>query len=404
MTAGSSTSKLSEKEGHVARLVRDAGTIARSDLGRRSGLGRPSLTAALQVLEEVGLVSELGTGASTGGRPPSLVRFQPTAAYVLGIELGATSVDVAISDLLATPVQHAAATIDVKDGPDIVLKVICELIDGLLEDGSVSADQISGLGIGLPGPVEFNSVRQVSPPIMRGWDRFPVREFFHDRYGWPVFIDNDVNLMALGEAAGGVTAENFLYVKLGSGIGCGIMCSGRLHRGHNGSAGDIGHTAVGGSLAPCHCGNIGCLEAVAGGHALGRAAGDLARSGSSTELSRAAGMRAELTAVDIGAALRNGDLGAVELVKSAGSAIGEVLAGLVNFFNPSMIILGGGLINVGDLLMAAIRESVYRRSLPLATRDLSVVTGALGSKAGVVGAAALVLDQLYHLRRTANGC
>lgn len=403
MTTASSASLLSEKEGHVARLIREAGTISRSDLGRRSGLGRPSLTAALATLERVGLVSEVGAGASTGGRPPALVRFERSAGYVVGIELGATSVDVAIGDLLATPVHHAAATIDVTDGPDIVLKVICELIDALLEQGSVSAGQIGGLGIGLPGPVEFNSVRQVSPPIMRGWDRFPVREFFENRYGWPIFIDNDVNLMALGEAAGGVRSDNFLYVKLGSGIGCGIMCGGRLHRGHNGSAGDIGHTAVGGSTTPCHCGNVGCLEAVAGGHALARAASELAGSVPNSQLSRIGSAAGALTAVDIGTALRNGDMAAVELIKSAGASIGEVLAGLVNFFNPSLIILGGGLINVGDLLIAAIRQSVYRRSLPLATRDLSVVTGALGSTAGVVGASALVLDELYHLRPTANG-
>ncbi len=400
---GEPPATLTETQGRVVRLVRDAGTISRSDLARRTGLGRALLKQVLQALADAGLVKEVGAGVSTGGRPPALVRFEERAGYVVGVVLGDGHVDVAITDLLANPVAHVSAVIDAGAGPEQVLDVIYQSIDGFIEDGPVKPSDIRGVGIGMPGSAMRSSIGPVLPPIprwsspSRGGNRLPIREGLHQRYGWPIFADSDVNLMATGEATGGVGAANFLYVKLGGGISCGIICDGRLHRGRNGSAGDIGHMAVSGSSTACLCGNIGCLEAIAGGRALTRAATDLARRGANSELATPAG-DGDITMAGLVAALRNGDPASIDLIRVAGSAIGEVLAALVNFFNPALIILGGGLTDVGDVLVAAVRESVYRRALPLATRDLSVVIGALGGRAGVVGAASLVLDQLYRLR------
>jgi predicted NBD/HSP70 family sugar kinase len=234
---------------------------------------------------------------------------------------------------------------------------------------------------------------------MPGWDQFPVRDFLVARYDRPVFVDNDVNLMALGEgcAGVGVGVPNFLYVKLGSGIGCGIICNGVVYRGRNGSAGDIGHIAISGQSVVCHCGNTGCLESVAGGRALGLVARELAERGGSPGLARTLAASGTLTAADLATAISQGDRAAVEAVRAAGTAIGEVLAGLVNFYNPALVIIGGGVVNIGDLLLASIRESIYRRSLPLATKDLTVTSGDLGGTAGVIGAAATVLAELYRL-------
>jgi glucokinase-like ROK family protein len=398
MTTGLATPQVSEEDGLVLRLVRDAGSISRATLVRASGLSRPTIAARLKSLEAQGLVAEVGTGPSTGGRPPSIVRFAHDAGYVIGVDLGATSADVAISDLTARPIARVSTELDVRDGPDKILGLVCELIDRLLDDGPPLAS-IRGIGIGLPGPVEFASGVPVSPPIMPGWDQFPVRDFLASRYQRPVFVDNDVNLMALGEgcAGVGVGVPNFLYVKLGSGIGCGIICNGAVYRGRNGSAGDIGHIAISGQSVTCHCGNSGCLESVAGGRALGLVARELAERGDSPGLARTLAANGTLTAADLAVAISQGDRAAVEVVRAAGSAIGEVLAGLVNFYNPTLVIIGGGVVNIGDLLLASIRESIYRRSLPLATKDLIVSGGELGGSAGVIGAAATVLAELYRL-------
>ncbi len=389
---------LSAAHGEVARLVRRAGTISRRDISRSTGMSRPAVLTALDTLIRLGFVREVGSGSSTGGRPPALVCFEARAAYAVGVELGASGVELAVTDLTVEVVAHTTARIDVEDGPGIVLDGIEKLIRSALGDAGIDPQQVCGVGIGLPGPVDRNRVRQVSPPLLRGWDDYPVTTDLTQRLGRPVFADNDVNLRALGEAAGGVDVADFLYVKLGSGIGCGIVSGGRLYRGNNGSAGDIGHIANSASTQRCLCGNTGCLEAIAGGYALALAAQELADSGRSPALAALARSQVRNTAVELGAALRGGDVAALELVRTAGTAVGEVLAGLVDFFNPGLIILGGGVLDVGDVLISSIREAVYRRSRPSATRDLSVVIGALGSRAGVIGAASLVLDQLYHLR------
>jgi predicted NBD/HSP70 family sugar kinase len=233
---------------------------------------------------------------------------------------------------------------------------------------------------------------------MPGWEGFDVGRYFYERHGYPVFVDNDANLMALGEAWAGVAVavSDFLWVKLGSGIGCGIMSAGRLLRGANGSAGDIGHIRVGVDETPCGCGSLGCLEAIAGGDALSARAELLATSGASPILARLQGEGRPLTPVDVAAAVAEGDRAAIELVRSAAAAIGSVLAGVVNFYNPELIVIGGVVARIGDLLLAAIRESVYRESLPLATRELAISGTALGGLTGVVGAAALVLAERFQ--------
>ena len=250
----------------------------------------------------------------------------------------------------------------------------------------------------MPGPVEFEAGRPISPPIMPGWDGYPIRERFAARYQAPVWVDNDVNVLALGESRSGVAAghDNVVVVKIGTGIGAGIISDGQLHRGAQGSAGDVGHIQVVDDPAViCRCGNIGCLEALAGGEAIGRAGEAAARDGRSPRLRTALDQRGTVTAEDVARAASAGDPVAVALLGSAGRRIGSVLASVVNFFNPSLIVIGGGVANSPDQLLAAIRESVYRRSLPLATRDLLIQRSSLGGLAGVIGASSMVVDQLF---------
>jgi glucokinase-like ROK family protein len=240
-----------------------------------------------------------------------------------------------------------------------------------------------------------------SPPIMPGWDRFPIRDAFAGEYAAPVFVDNDVNVMALGEHWGGVGkgVDNLLFVKIGTGIGGGIIADGRLYRGVQGCAGDKGHICADPEGPVCSCGNQGCLEAMAAAPAIVQKAERCARNGMSPILSEVLGQKRELSARDVGEAASLGDYWALEIIRESGRLVGGVLATLVSTLNPSLIVMGGGVANIGHSLLAEIRSTVYRRSLPLATRNLPIVLSELEQVAGVTGASVLAAEGVLQTTR-----
>ena len=386
----------------VLAAIRQQVTTTRAAVARETGLGRAVVQQRLAELIAAGLVVEAGSEASSGGRPPKQIRFRPEVGYVLAADLGATSIDIAACDLLGEVLRHEAEAADIAAGPEAILGRVEAGFDRLAAAPEVAARALWGIGVGLPGPVEFGTGRPVSPPIMPGWDGYPVRERLGDRYDVPVWVDNDVNVMALGERAEGIARDhdNVVFIKVGTGIGAGLISHGRLHRGAQGSAGDLGHIqAVDDPTVRCRCGKTGCLEAVAGGAALARRAEAVAHAGASPVLAAARAERAAVTAVDVATAASHGDLICIAMLQEASRLIGEAAAAIVNFFNPSLVVVGGGIANAGDLLLAGIREVVYARSLPLATRHLQIQRSSLGDRAGVVGAATMVLDELFSPER-----
>jgi glucokinase-like ROK family protein len=371
---------------------------SRADLVAGTGLSRGVVAGRVAELLERGLITEGDVGPSTGGRPPRRLAFQGDAGHVLVADLGATSIDVAVTTLDGRILAHVDEPADIATGPEAVLERVDELFGGLVTSRRRLPGHLWGIGIGVPGPVEFRAGRPISPSIMPGWDGYPVRERLAARYGAPVWVDNDVNVLALGEWRSGVAAghDNVVVVKIGTGIGAGIISDGRLHRGAQGSAGDVGHIHVSDDrTVVCRCGNTGCLEAHAGGEAIGRDGEAAARAGRSARLRAVLDARGTVTAEDVAQAASFGDPVAVELLQAAGRRVGLMLASVVNFFNPSLVVIGGGVAQSGDVLLAAIREVVYGRGLPLATRDLLVQRSSLGSLAGVIGASAMVVDQLF---------
>jgi predicted NBD/HSP70 family sugar kinase len=233
---------------------------------------------------------------------------------------------------------------------------------------------------------------------MPGWEGYSVRGHLEEEFGWEVFIDNDVNVMALGESWS--RAERFsdaIFVKVGTGIGAGILCRGLIYRGADGSAGDIGHICADPQGPVCHCGNVGCLEAVAAGPALAQRALSAVQRGESKALERTLGASGTLSPEAVGKASREGDPAATAIIRASGEYIGQTLAALVNFFNPERIVLGGGVCNIGYLLLASVRHAVYRRSLALSTRHLVIEYTQLGDAAGVAGAVALAWQEVLHL-------
>ncbi|MFF5788738.1 ROK family protein [Streptomyces sp. NPDC012693] len=381
-------------QARLLRLLRDGGPSSRAQLGERVDLSRSKLAVEVDRLLETGLVVADGLAASRGGRRSHNVRLAPTLRF-LGIDIGATSIDVAVTNAELEVLGHLNHPTDVREGPVAVFEQALSIVGKLKSLGL--ADELAGAGIGVPGPVRFPDGVPVAPPIMPGWDGFPVREALSQDLGCPVMVDNDANLMAMGEQHAGVARSvgDFLYVKIGTGIGCGIVLGGEVHRGTTGSAGDIGHIQVEPEGRACGCGNRGCLEAHFSGSALARDAEEAARGGRSVELAGRLETLGTLTAEDVAAAAAAGDAVSLDLIRAGGDRVGQVIAGLVSSFNPGLVVIGGGVTGLGHTLLASVRTQVYRRSLPLATRNLPIVLGELGSTAGVIGAARLISDHLF---------
>ena len=331
----------------------------------------------------LGLVAPYGGAVSTGGRPPSLFALNPGARVVIGADIGATHALVILTDLSGAELASARQSLNISDGPGAVLGWLVEAIGTLLLEARRSSAELAAIGIGLPGPVEHETGRPINPPIMPGWDRFDVPGLVQLSFDVPVLVDNDVNIMALGELSGNwPDTTDLMFIKVATGIGAGIISGSMLQRGAQGTAGDLGHVRVprGGDI-PCRCGNTGCLEALAGGPALAAALSAL----TGGVLTTSQGV------IDL---VRSGDRDAIQVIRQAGRDIGDVLATCVNLINPSVVVIGGSLAQAGEHLLAGIREVVYRRSLPLATEHLRIVPSVAGESAGVRGAAVMAISHV----------
>ena len=370
------------------------GSASRSGMTDALGVSRSKISLEVGRLLEDGLLVEDGLAESEGGRRSSLLSIPRSAGLIAAVDLGASSIDAALSTLGGELVVHRGEASDIKEGPQPVLDRVKALLGELLDEQEAGVEDVRAIGIGVPGPVEQASGRVKSPPIMPGWDGFPIRDAFAGEYAAPVFVDNDVNVMALGEHRDGVGEglDNMLFVKIGTGIGGGIIADGRLYRGVQGCAGDIGHICADPEGPVCTCGNRGCLEAMAAAPAIALKAERRAREGLSPILADVLRERGQIGARDVGEAAARGDYHALEIIRESGRLVGGVLATLVSTLNPSLIVIGGGVANIGHALLAEIRSTVYRRSLPLATRNLPVVLSELEVMAGVTGAAVMAVE------------
>ncbi len=368
--------------GTILELVRKGHATTRGDLASLTGLARSTVAQRVDALLASRLLISGADGASTGGRPPTTLAFNGDAGVVLAGDVGATHSRVAITDLRGTILAEFTEDVAVAAGPDHVLSWLERSFDRLLEETGRGVHELRGVGVGLPGPVEFATGRPVTPPIMPGWNLHPVGERLSKRFGVPALVDNDVNIMAVGEHWTHWRDEAFLmFVKVGTGIGCGIVASGHVHRGADGAAGDIGHIHVPDhDDVVCRCGNVGCLEAIAGGAAMAQR---LRKIGLATDTGR-----------DVVDHVLAGQPDAVRVVRQGGHEIGGVLATCVNVLNPAVIVIGGDVARAGEPLLAGIREVVYKRSLPLATGHLHIALSKLGDEAGITGAAVMVIESV----------
>ena len=367
---------------HILGLVVSGTSTTRADLARHTGLARSTVSQRVDDLIKAGLLEEVEGGVSSGGRPPRELRLRRDTNLLVGVDLGATHCDVAVADVSGEILARCRDACRIDSGPHEVLGLVARRIKELLTQIDRPASALKAIGIGVPGPVEFSSGRPNNPPIMPGWNGFSIPTYLGDIFGCDVVVDNDVTIMAIGEHRQHLpNLRNLLFVKVATGIGCGIIANGAPYRGADGCAGDIGHVPIHGyEEVLCRCGNVACLEAIAGGAALVKAMSEKGLDcASTTDLVRLAD---------------DGQTDVLVAVRSAANLIGEVLATLVNFFNPEAIVIGGTLIGIKDTLVVGIREAIYRRSLPLATSNLAIIATQTGRQAGILGAIELAREQM----------
>jgi predicted NBD/HSP70 family sugar kinase len=370
--------------GEILELVRTGQVRTRRELQEVTGLSRSTLAIRMTQLTAAGYVREVGQVAGSTGRPAKILSFDESRQLVLAVDLGATHAHVALIDGGGTVLSEATSELRIATEPDEVLRFVARRGSELLSRAGRSIAEVAGVGVGIPGPVRFATQRPNTPPLMPGWHDYPVADRLREALGVPAFLDNDANLMGLGEARARYTdAPSLLFVKVGTGIGAGVILHGQPERGIAGGAGDIGHIRIVGRDQGrlCSCGATGCIATEASGGAL---AMQLAEAG-----------RAVSTTADVARLIAAGDPLTVSLVERAGHLLGEVLATSVALLNPSVLVLGGLLPSAGPQLLSAVRESIFQRTVPLATRELTITTSSLGADAAIQGARHLVIDQTF---------
>ncbi|MFD4555656.1 ROK family protein [Streptomyces sp. NPDC058469] len=371
----------------VLDLVVSGEATSRAEISRRSGLARSTVGQQVDHLVARGILQELESRESVRGRPPRVLTISPQAGTIAVADIDTLSSQVAIADLTQRVIAHETVDIRIDAGPRAVLDAVTERLSSLLAKHGRDPDRVRETVVGLPGPVDFQHGCAVRPTGMPGWDGYPVAEHLRTAFRCPVVVDNDVNLMALGEAGQATADTPLLCIKIASGIGAGIVtANGDVYRGADGAAGDIGHIrAVSGGDVLCACGNIGCVGALASHRAILRSLG----------IPEATGEDPLHGAHELALRVANSDPPALHALRQAATEIGEVVAMLVHMFNPRTLVLGGPLSELRDDLLSGVRAVVYQRALPLATRKLTITTTQLGAAAGIHGGIALATRDIF---------
>ena len=373
-----------------------AGGLSRTDLADKMGLTRAAVSLIINDLLEGKIILEAESRSTPSGRPPVVLEINPERGLVGAIDMGATHISIALADFTARILQEAEFPFDIKAGPDACLVQANQNLLKLLESQGLSISDLSAVGVGVPGPVITEAGMVVAPPIMPGWDHYPILAKLEEVWGCPVTLNNDAELGALGEWAYGAGRgeKNIAYIKVGSGIGAGLILNQQIYGGTTGAAGEIGHLTIDENGPLCNCGNRGCLEAFAGGDAIARQGQALVKSGKRTLLSNLPPEK--ITAHDVSEAARRGDLLAQEILRRSGTFIGIAIAGLVNLFNPSIVIIGGGVAQVGDIITVPIRQAVRERAMRASEQSVRIITGMLGRRSLLIGATVQAINVAIH--------
>ena len=368
----------------VVGVLAEVGAVSRADLARRAALAPSTVSAVVSELHAAGLVVEPAEPVhpperGSVGRPPVLIALHRKAGVVAGIDFGKRHLRLAISDLSHSLLAERHRALDADLPAKEAIALALALFADALEESEVTRDEVVGVGMGLPGPVHRPSGELGNSTILPGWAGTRAADAVAAALGYPVEVENDANLGALGEWMWGAGrgATHMAYVKAATGIGAGLIVAGAPYVGAGGTAGELGHTVVDPGGPICRCGNRGCLETYAGAPAILGSLRDVHGD--------------DLTLPEAVAFAVRGDAGCQRAIADAGTAIGTAVATLCNLFNPHRVVVGGDLGAAGELLLGPLRESLVRGAIRSAAEDVTVAQGELGERAEVLGAVALVL-------------
>lgn len=372
----------------VLRLIWQERRISRAEIARLASLSRSTVSEIVSEILPMGIVAEVGEGLSQGGRRPIVLEFQDDACVILGVEMGATHVVVALTDLRGRVLAWESREHPVRTDPEGTRRLIAELCRACLAAPAGTGRPLVGIGVAVPSPVDPSHPDRLSTIVLPAWEARLGLDDLARQHGVPLMVDNDANLGALAEHwwGAGRGIDDLAYIKVAMGIGSGHVIGGEIYRGATGVAGEIGHLSIDPQGKPCICGLRGCLVTLVGGPALLERAAELA---SRFPDSRLAGRT--ITVLDLEDAALAGDALALTVAQEAASHLGRGVAGLLNLMNPSLVIVGGDLARLGDLLLDPLRETVKSRTLVSSVAAAEIRASDLGARAIAMGAATLVL-------------
>jgi predicted NBD/HSP70 family sugar kinase len=355
----------------VLRLLWETPRISRAELARRTGLSRSTVSGIVQELEELGLAASLEARRGPSGRRPVDLALVDDAFAAVGVELGVRHVGALVSDLRGRVRAFFDASHDVRGDPAGALALVHRLVEAAIGEARLPRRRLLGLGVAVPSARSRLRPDRLDPRILPAWRDVDLAAALA-AHRLPLHLDNDANLGALAERWWGVGVPDLAFVKVGAGVGAGLVVDGRLHRGASGTAGELGHTPVDRGGPVCACGNRGCVTVFVGVEAL------LARAG-------------ERTFAAVVARARRGEREATRVLAEAGAQLGVVVGGLVNLVDPGLVVVGGELASAGELVLAPLRGEVERRVMPDVLAATRIVGSPLGRRAVALGAATLVL-------------
>jgi glucokinase-like ROK family protein len=382
----------------ILNLLRLQPGISRSEISHQTGLSKATVSTIVSELIDEGLACEDGAGVqtSTAGRRPIKLKLNGQVRLAIGIELTGSECVAALTDLYSEPLRVLRYPM-LDSSVDAAINLVVQAVDELLDGYEV--DRLLGVEVGVPGPVDAAQQRVIQAENI-GWFDVPLAPMLAERIGKPVTVVKRQNAGAVGEYWHGIGKghANLLYVSVSVGIGCGIIVGGELYEGTNGCAGEIGHITIVPDGYRCRCGNFGCLETLSSSLAIAVRAREKAREHPESLLVKCSkGVLQSITGHTVIEAAAQGDSLAVEVIQEAGCYLGIAIANVINLFNPSMVIIGGEMLELGDLFLDPVREAIQRRSFSISLSTVEVVPSSLGYCATAIGAATLVIDRFFTL-------
>lgn len=384
----------------ILKVIKNNGSLSRADIAKLTGLTPASVTNITKILIESDYLIERGIGESSGGRPPIILEINIKARYIIGVSIGVGSIDVVLTDLGADIVTKKTIYIDENNiNEEYVFTHLINLINEVIEISEIDRKKIVGIGVAMHGVVNpMLGISQYAPYY--NWENVNIKSILEEKFEYPVFLDNDVRAIALGESLFGAAKriDNFVAINISNGIGAGIIIDNKPYYGVDYSAGEIGHMVVEQDGSLCNCGNYGCLESVASNKSVERKVIRSIKQGVSTLLTNEVEDTEKISIRDISIAASKGDELSISVLKETARYIGVGISGLVNILNPKLIVLVGDIFEQDKIMIKTLSEVVKKRGLRISTENVKIVKSDLGENAAVIGAATLVIQEVFKGR------